>query len=172
MRSFILLNLTLVIEAIKVFTNSRAFNFCKDQTATMMIEIFVDFLYRLKDRLPYSNSEIKKDMDVFYMIMEFLIPNGYLPSAALLKEYSESKVTKKFNTLPSLEYINAKFGEYRFMSYQDYELLKKRFESRPPFVFYFNPNIEFQEINNDWQLMVGLFDVDDVSINKWNRLKI
>ena len=49
---------------------------------------------------------MKDYMKVFYRIMEFLIPNGYLPSAALLKEYSKSKVTRELNTLPPLEYIN------------------------------------------------------------------
>ena len=49
-----LLTLTLVIEAIKVLKDSGASLICKDQTATVLIENFVDFLYRMKDRLPYS----------------------------------------------------------------------------------------------------------------------
>ena len=167
-----------MIETIKVLADSGTILFCKDQTPTVLIETLVDFLYRLKDRHPYStivfnlrNSEMKDYLDVFCTIMEFLIPNGYLPSAALLKEYSESKVTIKLNTLPSREYINSRFSEYDQMSEEDYERLKKRFESRPPFVFYFNPNIELQEkVDDGWILKIGFFaEGTDVSINKWNR---
>ena len=60
-------------------------------------------------------------MDVFYTIMEFLIPNGYLPCAALLKEYSESIITKELNTLLERELINSKFSE-------DYQMSKERYE--------------------------------------------
>ena len=111
--------------------------------------------------------------DVFYRIMEFLIPNGYLPSASLLKEYSESKITRELNILPSREYLNNKFDENSQISEESYERLRKRFESRPPFVFYFNPNIELQEkVYDGWRLMKGFFDADGVSINKWKRLEI
>ena len=105
-------------------------------------------------------------MEVFYTIMEFLIPNGYLPSAVLLKEYSGSKFTRELNTLPPLEYLNSKFDEDYQMSEENYERLKKRFESRPPFVFYFNPSIEFQERVDGYDLMKGFFDEDNVSVNK------
>ena len=103
------------------------------------------------------------------MIMEFLIPNGHLPSAALLKEYSISKVTRELNTLPSLEYFNSKFDENCQMSEEAYELLRKRFKSRPPFVFYFNPSIELKEkVYNGWILKKGFFKkLTDVSVNKW-----
>ena len=111
---------------------------------------------------------MKSSMDVFYMIMEFLIPNGYLPSAALLKEYSDSKVTKKLNTLPSREYLNKMFYEDCQMSEEAYERLRKRFESRPHFVFSFDPNIELKEMvnNNGWILKIGFFNADEVSVNK------
>ena len=105
-------------------------------------------------------------MEVFSTIMEFLIPNGHLPSAALLKEYSESKVTIVLNTLPPLEYLNSKFGEYNQMSEEDYERLRKIFESRPPIVFYFNPNIELSEVFYDKRiLMIGFFVEYSVSVN-------
>ena len=111
-------------------------------------------------------------MDTFYQIMEFLIQNGYLPSAALLKEYSRSEVTKELNTLPPLEYLNSKFDEDNQMSEDKYELLRKRFDSLPPFVFYFNPNIELQEkIDDGWILAKGFFgEGTGVSLNKQNRL--
>ena len=157
-----------MIKAIKVLSDSGASLFRKITTITVMIEIITDFLYRFKDRHPYSNTEIKENMDEFYMIMEFLIPNGYLPSAALLKEYSESKVTRELNILPSREYLNTKFDEDNQMSEEDYERLKKRFESRPPFIFYFNPSIELQEkIDHGWLLKKGFFvEGTDVSVNK------
>ena len=112
-------------------------------------------------------------MDVFYMIMEFLIPNGYLPSAALVKEYSKSKVTRELNTLPTREYLNSKFGKYKQMIEEAYESLRKRLESRPPFVFYFNPNIKLQEMAYDGRLLkLGFFDKNAVSVNKLIRLKV
>ena len=174
MRSCILITLTIVIEIIKVLADSGTFHFCKDLTTTVLIQILVDFLYRLKDRHPYSNSENEDDMDVFYMIMEFLIPNSYLPSAALLKEYSESKVTKKLNTLPAREYINSKFDEYTQLNEEDYELLRKRFESRPPFVFCLNPNSELQEkVDCGSVLKTGFFEKrTNVKVNKLNRLEV
>ena len=108
------------------------------------------------------------------MIMEFLIPNGYLPSAALLKKYSESKITRELNTLPSREYLNSKFNKNQQMSEENYEKLKKRFESRPPFVFYSNPNIQLKEkVVDGWMLKKGFFvKGTNVSANKWNRLKV
>ena len=113
-------------------------------------------------------------MDVFYTIMEFLIPNGYLPSAALLKEYSESKVTRELNTLPTLEHINSMY-KYKQMSEERYEILRTSFESTPPFVFYFNPKIELQE-KVDYglvQLKIGFFIGGViVSVNKLNMLQV
>ena len=134
-----------MIQAIKVLADSGTSLFCKMPAATVLIEIFVDFLYRLKDRHPYSSSEMNYYLEGFYTIMEFLIPNGYLPSADLLNEYFKSKVTRELNTLPSLEYLHSKFDEDCQTSEEAYELLKKRLESRPPFVFYFNPSIELKE---------------------------
>ena len=172
MRFCILLILILVIQTIKVLADSGTFLFCKMPAATMLIKIFVDFLYRLKDRYPYSNSEKKDYIDLFYIIMEFLIPNGYLPSAALLKEYSESKVTIKLSTLPTREYLNSKFSKYNQMGEEVYERLRKRLDSKPPFVFYFNPNIQLQEkVEEGWILKIGFFaEETDVSVNKWNKL--
>ena len=59
MRSCIPLTLTLVIQAVKVVADSGTSIFCRDQTATVLIETFVDFLYRLKDRYPYSTIVLK-----------------------------------------------------------------------------------------------------------------
>ena len=108
------------------------------------------------------------NLDVFYMLMEFLISFGYLPSAALLKEYSKSKITRELNTLPTREYLNSKFSKYDEMSEEAYERLKKRFESRPPFVFCFNPSIQLEEkVDRGWTLKIGFFgEGTDVSVNK------
>ena len=44
------------------------------------------------------------------------------------------------------------------MSEGVYELLRKRFYSKPPFVFYFNPNIELEEkVDNGSVLKIGFF---------------
>ena len=113
------------------------------------------------------SSEKKEYMEVFYTIMEFLIPNDYLPSAALLKEYSKSKVTRELNTLPTREYLNSNFIKYLQISDERYKFLRKRLESRPPFAFYFNPNIELREnVYDGWVLMKGFFDKYGVSFNK------
>ena len=60
------------------------------------------------------------------------------------------------------------------MSEKDYEELRKRFESRPPFVFYFNPNIELQErVNENDGFMKGFIDEEtNVSANRQNKLEI
>ena len=106
--------------------------------------------------------------------MEFLIPNGYLPCDALLKKQSESKTTKELNILPPLEYLNCKFDYNNQMSEEIYERLRKSFESRPPFVFYFNPSIQLKEIVCEgWILRIGFFDAGtNVSVNKLNRLLV
>ena len=59
MRSCILLTLALVIQAIKVLADPGNSLFYKMPAATELIEIFVDFLYRLKDRHPYSTFVFK-----------------------------------------------------------------------------------------------------------------
>ena len=49
------------------------------------------------------------------------------------------------NTLQTREFYNERFDEGRQMSEEDYDRLKKRYESRPPFVFFFNPTIQLQQ---------------------------
>ena len=110
-------------------------------------------------------------MDVFDIIMEFLFGYSFKPSAALLKKYSESKLTREFNAFPPLEHLNSKFIEYIMMSEEEYERLRKILDSRPPFVFYFNPNIELRERVHYDCCMIG-FIGDDVSANKWNIIQV
>ena len=107
------------------------------------------------------------------MIMEFLIPNGYLPSAALHIKYSKSKLTSELNTLPTRENLNSKFEKNMKVRKENYEKLRKRFNSRAPVIFYFSPNIELQEMDSSGRIFKkGLFDADYVSANKWNRLEV
>ena len=78
--------------------------------------------------------------------MEFLIPSGLQPSNSLYMEYAKSEVTKMLNTLQTREFYNDKFKSRYQMSEEDYDRLKERYSSRPPFVFLFNPTIQLQQI--------------------------
>ena len=151
-----------MIDAVKELETLWISSFHSDQIVVVLKEIIVDFLYRLKDKHPYStfniifsSPKIRETMDVFDLIMEFLIPNWYLPSTFLLKEYIESELTKKFNTLSTLKYFNKKPDEYHQISEVDYERLRSWFDSRPPIVFYFNPKMQIQEYVKDDYLNIG-----------------
>ena len=71
--------------------------------------------------------------------MDFLIPSGLQPSVSLYLEYARSEVTKMLNTLQTREFYNEMFSHRSQTSEEDYERLKERYESRPPFVFFFKP---------------------------------
>ena len=104
-------------------------------------------------------------MDVFNIIMDFLFEYSFKPSSELHKEYYESELTRELNTLPSREYLNSK-SKYK-MSEEAYKLLRKRFESIPLFVFYFNPNIQMQEKVCYGCYVIGFFtEGTKVSANK------
>ena len=77
--------------------------------------------------------------------MGFLIPSGLLPSNSLYMEYAKSEVTKMLNTLQTREFYNEKFDKNYPMSEEKYYRLKKRYSSRPPFVFFFNPTIQLEQ---------------------------
>ena len=75
---------------------------------------------------------------------------GFEPSDSLKEEYRNSEFNRKLNTFPEYEYLSSKF-ENGFDK-EKYEFMKMRFESRPPFVYYFNPDIQLEEdfgINTD-----------------------
>ena len=95
--------------------------------------------------------------------MEFLFGYSFKPSSELHKKYSESKVTRELNILPTREYLNSKFNEDNQMSDEAYELLRKRFESKPPFVFYFNPSIQLLEDDFYGYYSKGFFNAEYVS---------
>ena len=163
-----------MIEALKDLEKPDTPEFHFDSNAKILRKTIIDFLFRIKDKLPFNDAKNDYIIDGLKIIMEFMFENSYKPSAALLKEYSESKITRELNTLPPLEYLNSKFKKYAQMSKVAYERLRKRLESRPPFVFYFNPNIQKQEkACSGWRLKIGFFaEGKDVSVNKWNRLHV
>ena len=68
-----------------------------------------DFLFKLKDKHPYSIKNTNGPMDVFDIIMDFLIPNGFEPSDALKEEYRNSKLNRRLNKLKSRFKLNRLF---------------------------------------------------------------
>ena len=79
--------------------------------------------------------------------MNFLIPFDLKPSAALFKEYQQSEVTKRLNKLPPRDYLNSEFSNGYLISEENYNRLKERLSSRPPFVYLFNPSLQIKELN-------------------------
>ena len=68
---------------------------------------------------------------------------GLEPSESLKEEYRNSEFNRRLNTFPEYEYLNSLY-ENGF-SKEKYEFMKMIFESRPPFVYYFNPDIQLEE---------------------------
>ena len=156
-----------MIDILKNFGKPDTSEFYFNNESKVLRITIVDFLFRIKDTLPFSDPVERRCIDGLNIIMEFMFEYSFKPSAALFEEYSKSEFTKKLNTLPTREYINNKIKERWQMSEERYERLRKRFESRPPFVFYINPNIEFQEKVYGYELMIGSFaEGTEVSVNK------
>ena len=107
-----------------------------------------DFLYRFKDKYPFKNiGEDSNPKEVYETIMDFLIPFDLKPSAALFKEYQQSEVTKRLNKLPPRDYLNSEFSNGYLISDENYNRLKERLSSRPPYVYFFNPSLQIKEWN-------------------------
>ena len=107
-----------------------------------------DFLYRFKDKYPLKNiGEDSNLKEVYETIMDFLIPFDLKPSAVLFKEYQQSEVTKRLNKLPPRDYLNSEFSNGYEISEENYNRLKERLSSRPPFVYLFNPSLQIKELN-------------------------
>ena len=87
--------------------------------------------------------------------MGFLILSGLQPSNSLYMEYAKSEVTKMLNTLQTREFYNEMFVEDEQMSEEAYDRLKKRYSSRPPFVFFFNPTIQLEQFTYGFDYYVG-----------------
>ena len=82
-------------------------------------------------------------MNVFNTVMNFMCKYGFEPSESLKEEYRKSKINKRLTTFPEYEYLDFKFENG--LDKEKYEFMKMRFESRPPFVYYFNPDIQLEE---------------------------
>ena len=115
-------------------------------------EIIIDFLYKFKDKLPNGKLELKWSIDLFDEIMEFMRENKFKPSKSLQAQYECSKTT-----------TNLKFPEYHIlkeklkMSKKDYGKIKKRIESKPPFVYFFDPDLKVKtkdRVNDDKDIEV------------------
>ena len=113
-------------------------------------EQIIDFLYKIKDKFPFSssdnnsslnewNTDNKRSMDVFDKVIEFMIQNKFKPSKKLIKEYSESKLNKALG-LPPFELVN----KYTGIKREVYEELKKRYDAKHRFIYYFNPDYEIK----------------------------
>ena len=140
--------------------------FSSDGVATVLRELWVDFLLRFKDKHPFSNPEEGEVMDIHDMIMDFIYDYDFRPSEALFEEYSHSELTMLLNEFPPYEYLNERFE--CGMKIDAYERMKKRYESKPPFVYFFNPNFKLKERidhSNGW-LEVGFFSKSEVKIIK------
>ena len=103
-------------------------------------EFVTDFLFKFKDKHPFSKPEEGKTMDVFYRVIQFMKDFDLQPSDELRKEYEKSETTMNLNEIPTFEVLNEKIGMKRDI----YDKLKKRYSSKPPFVYFFNPNIKVQ----------------------------
>ena len=82
-------------------------------------------------------------MDVFDTVMDFMYEFGLEPSKSLKEEYRNSEFNRKLTTFPEYEYLNSLY--VNGFSKKKYEFMKMRFKSRPPFVYYFNPDIQLEE---------------------------
>ena len=112
-----------MIDALKDLGKPDTPEFRFDNEAKVLREIIINFLFRIKDKHPFSDPKKGKIMDVLNVIMEFLLGCSFKPSSDLLKEYSKSKITRELNTLPTREYLNSKL-KYQ-ISDEDYDRLKK-----------------------------------------------
>ena len=75
--------------------------------------------------------------------MDTMYELGFEPSESLKEEYRKSEFNRKLTTFPEYEYLNSLYKNG--LDKEKYEFMKMRFESRPPFVYYFNPDIQLEE---------------------------
>ena len=118
-------------------------------------EIIIDFLYKFKDKLPYSKLELKQSIDLFDEIIEFMSENKFKPSKSLQAQYECCQTT-----------TNLKFPEYHIlkeklkMTIKDYDKIKERFELMPPLVYFFDPELKVKTKN--W-----VNDGGDIEVSTW-----
>ena len=82
-------------------------------------------------------------MDVFDTVMDFMYELRFEPSESLKEEYREWETNKRLTSFPEYENLNSLYKNG--FEKEKYEFMKMRFESRPPFVYYFNPDIQLEE---------------------------
>ena len=107
-----------------------------------IIQIIMDFLLILKDIHPFADSKRAEFFTVFNNVMQFMYGNELKPSDKLYQEYQNSSVTRNM-VLPSYDAI----GDY--MSLECYEKLRNFYNSKPTFVYLFNPKFDFQSKDFD-----------------------
>ena len=133
-----LFNLPIVGEQIKKLCSEDIIKTLDEEAIAKMKEPIIDFLHRLKDKHPSSNSE-NESFDVAHKVMKFMWKNKLKPSKALVKKYRKSKTTKTLNLFPSKEDWK-KIG----IKEEKYDNLKKAYSSRPKFIYYFDPHLKIQ----------------------------
>ena len=75
--------------------------------------------------------------------MDFMYELGFEPSESLKEEYRNSEFNKKLTTFPEYDHLNSLYKNC--FSKDKYDFMKMIFESRPSFVYYFNPDIQLEE---------------------------
>ena len=110
----------------------------EEQNFKKLKETIADFLYEIKDKHPCSNPEKGEKMDVFERVMQFMKDNSLQPSRKLREKYKNSNTTKSLNEFPSYVTLKEKIGITR----EVYDKLKERYQSLPPFIYYFNQKID------------------------------
>ena len=121
------------------FSELKVFERLSEENRLQMKDILIDFLFRFKDKHPFSNSKSEGPMDIFDWVMDFMRVNKLIPSKSLRKEYSKSEFNKKM-VLPSFNVLNEKIG----MTKKVYDKLEQRYNSKGAFNYFFNPSIDIQ----------------------------
>ena len=121
-------------------------------------ELIIDFLFRFKDRHPYSDPNNKENVDTFDTVINFLWDNGLKPSQKLQQEYHKLAL-KLLDNLPMYNRINDQTNMdkdlYSFLS------LMYAYTSRDNIFFAPKTNLKTKIGTND--ISVGYFTEEEVS---------
>ena len=133
-------NSTIVEKPLKELNSKETIQTLGEQEFKQLKYSITDFLYKFKDKHPYSNPEERKTMDVFDRVMLFMKDTNLKPSEELTKFYAQSETTKILNEIPTFMDLKEKIGIKR----EDYDKMKERYSSKTPFVYFFNPKLDVQ----------------------------